>query len=140
MDNVSNSVNSCPPLVFIVFSASSHPMTRANLYCAAPHSLVKQLRPLGRYLNRPDRRGSIYQHYASNQCPHGMNGNKLGNGLTCPHLHTRRCPRFCKFGTKRRIPLPNRRKLFLFSSKTMQKLSRLTIVLQRQLQIFSLEI
>ena len=34
--------------------------------------------------------------------PHGMNGNKVVNGVTCPHAHPRRCQNYSKFGTKAR--------------------------------------
>ena len=31
-----------------------------------------------------------------------MNGNKVVNGVTCPHAHPRRCQNYSKFGTKAR--------------------------------------
>ena len=42
------------------------------------------------------------QQYTNNRCPHGMNGNKVVNGVTCPHAHPRRCQNYSKFGTKAR--------------------------------------
>ena len=46
---------------------------------------------------------SICELYENNRCPHGMNGNQVVNGVTCPHFHPRRCRKFCRFGTKSRI-------------------------------------
>lgn len=45
---------------------------------------------------------NICQRYINNQCPHGLNGNKVVNGATCSDLHPRRCYRYCRFGTKRK--------------------------------------
>ena len=45
---------------------------------------------------------TICQQYKNNRCPHGMNGNKVVNGVTCPHAHPRRCQNYSKFGTKAR--------------------------------------
>ena len=44
---------------------------------------------------------AICQRYANNKCPHGLNGNKVVNGMTCPDGHPKRCLRYCRFGTKR---------------------------------------
>ena len=46
---------------------------------------------------------TVCQRYLNNQCPHGMNGNKVINGEQCKDHHPRRCYPYCKFGTKRRI-------------------------------------
>ena len=43
----------------------------------------------------------ICQRYVNNKCPHGLNGNKLINGETCPDRHPKRCLRYSRFGTKR---------------------------------------
>ena len=54
----------------------------------------------------PDERTNC-QRYLNNQCPHGINGNKVINGESCKDYHPRRCYRYCKFGTKRRIGCQN---------------------------------
>ena len=46
---------------------------------------------------------NICQKFSNNRCPHGMNGNKVVNGVTCQDYHPRRCQRYCQFGTKRRL-------------------------------------
>ena len=45
---------------------------------------------------------NICQRYINNQCPHGLNDNKVVNGTTCSDLHPRRCYRYSRFGTKRK--------------------------------------
>ena len=64
------------------------------------HSLatVRHVSISEEHLNNP----TICQQYANNRCPHGMNGNKVVDGVTCSNLHPRRCRHFCQFGTKRR--------------------------------------
>ena len=44
----------------------------------------------------------ICKRYTDNKCPHGINGNKIVNGVKCPDYHPRRCYKYCKFGPKRK--------------------------------------
>ena len=41
--------------------------------------------------------------YKKNKCPHGLTGKKTIEGVTCQHLHPRKCIRFCKFGNHKKL-------------------------------------
>ena len=42
----------------------------------------------------------VCKKYKIGQCPHGLRGNKVVNGSTCPNKHPKRCFKYCKHGTK----------------------------------------
>lgn len=43
---------------------------------------------------------NLCDKYVSGKCPHGLKGNKLVNGVACPHNHPKRCFKYCGFGSK----------------------------------------
>jgi hypothetical protein len=43
---------------------------------------------------------NVCKKYKIGQCPHGLRGNKVVNGATCPNKHPKRCFKYCKHGTK----------------------------------------
>lgn len=42
----------------------------------------------------------ICPRYKTGKCPHGLRGNKVVEGNTCPFDHPKRCIKFCGFGPK----------------------------------------
>ena len=53
--------------------------------------------------NQPEIRSEICAAYKARNCPHGLTGKKLINGIPCDKKHPPRCFRYCKHGDNKRL-------------------------------------
>ena len=47
--------------------------------------------------------GQICSKYKTGKCPHGLRGNKVLNGTVCKFQHPKRCTRYSRFGTQKKV-------------------------------------